>query len=288
MTTEGPSNSAKTVAKNSSQQIDEESESKPTEEVEQGTCDATGQENREIEEQEEYFAHYFREPGDLKLAVLGDISVRVNETYCLERPVWIHDNLLEFYLEYLRHVKHRSHKDDIEIVGPTVTQCIKLCDSAEVVSDMIEPLKLPEKKMVLIPVNNSVLPDSEGTHWSLLVLIPSEGYFYHLDTLDPVNRECAVRLAIKISKNMRLPSRTFENFNGTRQDNIVDCGLFVLLNADKAIDHFTSSPVRDSFEPAKKPDIANMRRIILHVIENISEQQRHGVPTSELRSYYYR
>ncbi len=233
------------------------------------------------EEEEEEDRHFFNAPGDTKLAVLGDVSVRANETYCLEEKAWLHDNLMEFYLEYLRHVKHKSQRDNIEIVGPTVTQCIKMSECSRVVSEMLDPLNLLEKKMVLIPVNNASQADSEGSHWSLLILVPSNGHFYHMDSLD-FNKDSAVILAIKMSQQLKLQEKLFENFTGTRQDNAVDCGLYVLVNADKSISHFTENETKEGFQPAGKPDISNMRRTILHVIESISQQQERGVQMADL------
>ncbi len=215
---------------------------------------------------------FFDGPADKKLAVLGDVSVRVNETYCLEEREWLHDNLIEFYLEYLRHIKHRSHKESIEIVGPTVTQCIKMTDCPKTVREMIEPLKLHQKKLVLIPVNNANRADAEGSHWSLMVMIPSNGHFYHMDTLD-MNKECAKTLAIKLCSQLEFQDPKFEHFIGTRQDNAVDCGLYVMVNADKAISHFSERPSREGFLPAEKTDISDMRPAILNVIKDVSEEQ---------------
>ena len=65
-----------------------------------------------------------------------------------------------------RHVKYKDHKDNLEIVGPSVAQCIKLAErDSPVISDMLGPLKLSEKMVVIVPVNNSSSADQEGTHW---------------------------------------------------------------------------------------------------------------------------
>ncbi len=216
--------------------------------------------------------HYFDEPEEKKLAVLGDISLRVGETYCLEHREWLHDNLLEFYLEYLRHIKHKEYKDVMEIVGPTVSQCIKMSDCSQVVKNMIEPLKLPEKKVVLIPVNNASQADAEGSHWSLMIMIPSNSHFYHIDTLD-MNKDCATTLAIKLCSQMKFQEPKLEHYIGTRQDNAVDCGLYVLVNADKAIGHFSTNQTREGFKPAVKSDISHFRSKILRIIKAIADEQ---------------
>ncbi len=78
----------------------------------------------------------------------------------------------------------------MEIIGPTVSQHIKMSDCPQVVKNMIEHLKLLEKEVVLIRVNNASQADAEGSHWSLMIMIPSNGHFYHVDKLD-MNKECA-------------------------------------------------------------------------------------------------
>jgi hypothetical protein len=39
---------------------------------------------------------------------------------------------LEFYLEWLRLVKYKANKDDVEIIGPSVTQCLKVTANPKV------------------------------------------------------------------------------------------------------------------------------------------------------------
>jgi len=64
---------------------------------------------------------------------------------------------------------------------------------------MVEPLALPAKKVVLIVVNDAEAAGyrSKGRHWSLMVLIPSNSTFYHLDSLD-LNYAPAKALATKV------------------------------------------------------------------------------------------
>ncbi len=215
---------------------------------------------------------FFKGPAEKKLAVLGDVSVRVNETYCLEQREWLHDNLIEFYLEYLRHVKYKEQKDKIEIVGPTVTQCIKMTACPKTVEEMIEPLRLKQKAVVLIPVNNADKANAEGSHWSLMVLTPCTGHFYHMDTLD-LNKECAKTLAIKLCNILQLERPKFEHFIGTLQDNMVDCGLHVMLNADRAVGHFIDNDSREGFVPAGQDDMEGMRPVVLKAIKDVADMQ---------------
>ncbi len=218
-------------------------------------------------------SHFFPGQPDDKLAVLGEISVRVAETYCLETKEWLHDNLIEFYLEYLRHIKHKNDKGKIEIIGPTVSQCIKVSDCAVTTQEMIGPLNLDEMNVVLIPVNNANERSSEGTHWSLLVMIPSTERFYHLDTLEDMNKDSAKVLVVKLSNQLGFRAPRFFSSIKVRQDNAVDCGLYVLKNADNAISHFVRTSSVENFSQARKIDIANMRESILQTIRKVSRDQ---------------
>ena len=221
--------------------------------------------------------HYFKGPPDTKLAVLGDISLRVEDTYCLDGPDWLHDNLIEFYLEYLRHEKYREHKDKIEIIGPPVTQCIKLAGSPDVVSEMIDPLNLATKRVVLIPVNNSAQENAEGTHWSLLAMVPPSQVFVHIDSLD-MNKDHAEQIAKVLSKHFGFKDPTYENYTKNQQSNAYDCGVYVLINARKVIEHFLETNTREGLVPEQKTNIQPFRQIILGTIKEVATAQQLATP----------
>ncbi len=72
---------------------------------------------------------------------------------------------------------------------------------------------------------------------------------------------------------MKFKEPKFEHYSGTQQDNPVDCGLYVQVNADKAIGHFSKSQMREGFQPAVKSDISHFRSKVLQIIKAFSDEQ---------------
>ncbi len=209
-----------------------------------------------------------------RLAVMGGVSLCVDDVSCLlEDDEWLNDKVIHFYLEYLRYNKFTEHIEDIEIVSPAVVQCLKVSRSREVVENMVAPLQLGRKKVVVLPLNNAKQDESGGTHWSIIVLTPRGGQFYHFDSLD-MNRECAKVVAGKMQQQLRFPRPRFLHFKGVPQDNSFDCGLYVLLNAETSIRHFVEGRDANTFVPARKDDVRDMRKVILAVIRDVSEEQQ--------------
>jgi len=65
------------------------------------------------------------------------------------------------------------------------------------VRTQLQPLELVLKSIVIIPVNNGKI-NGEGTHWSLLLFIPKEGKFYHIDTLGGTNKHRSQAIVKKL------------------------------------------------------------------------------------------
>jgi len=221
--------------------------------------------------------HFFDGPGDFELAVLG-MSLRVDETYCLEGHEWLHDNLIQFYLEYLRRVKFAERKDDIEIVGPAVTQLVKMVDDP----DILKALNLLEKMLVLIPLNDAKLANDEGTHWSLIVMTPNKENvsFYHLDSMGDMNKDAAMRIVQRFCRSLNVCKPYLWHYDKKHQENAFDCGLFVMCNAEKAMQHFLSHTGKEGFQPATQADIVGMRGRVLKMIKAVAKDQAKDSPSS--------
>ena len=170
--------------------------------------------------------------------VLGDIRLTSEEASCLDNECWLLDVAIEFFLEYLCRIKWSKYKDSIEIIGPCVAQMLKMCKNAEDIMGQLKPLNLKDRTLVLIPVNNAHDQESKGCHWSLLIFFPKEEIFHHIDSLYPMNKESAWKIAVQIDKGLDLDNGTFDHHHELeeyQQENKFDCGLFVLENAEQAI-----------------------------------------------------
>ena len=124
---------------------------------------------------------------------------------------------------------------------------------------MIDPLSLPQKRLVLVVVNEADASDS-GSHWSLPLGVPHRRRFYHIDSLGGLD-----------GKGWDGGDAPWE-FSDAPQDNSYDCGVYVLANADKVIHHFLHFTAR-TFQPSTKVDVFPMRRQLLKTIKQVSKLQ---------------
>ena len=206
------------------------------------------------------------------LIVLGDVSISSKDALCLLGQEWLDDKIIEFYLEYLRLIKFKRFSKYIQIIGPCVAHLIKTMDSKDdAISAMLDPLKIDERRVVLIPVNNAETSSSSGTHWSLMVYVPRQKTFYHLDTLRKMNDDAANQIAHRVAETLGEPGYDLYAYNGTQQGNAHDCGVYVLVNAELAISHFLLSSNWEGFYPAQSMDMGHKRRSVLRVILELAK-----------------
>ena len=217
--------------------------------------------------------HHFPGPEDQKLTVLSGVSLSIADTYCLERSGFLHDTLIEWYLQYLRLIKHRDNSDRVAVIGPSVAQLIKVANW-KTARETIEPLRLNQKRLVLAVVNDAAAT-AKGSHWSLLVVVPHRRSFHHIDSLGRRNERSARILASRLYEALRWTAGAeLRQYADAPQDNNFDCGIYVLANADKAIRHFLHNGTGRSFKPAIKADVFSMRSHMLEIIKQVSEQQK--------------
>ena len=206
----------------------------------------------------------------------GDIALTSDEALCLIGREWLSDTVIEFYLEYLRRVKFKDYSDQIEIIGPCVAQLLKNIEDTKDIAHQLEPLKLHERKIVLIPVNNELAgTEGTGSHWSLMFYLPDSKSFHHIDTLDPMNHDAAYEIAGQMDRGLGIQEDPenldeypdFVTYFAVQQSNNYDCGVHVLANADNAIRQIVVDDVdKDDFIQDKRINVRRERRTILDVI----------------------
>ncbi len=211
-----------------------------------------------------------------RLAVLGGVSLYMDDISCLfTDDDWLNDSVIHFYLEYLRYYKFHEHTEEIEVISPAVVQCLKISSSLRVLANMVAPLKLPNKKVVVLPINNASRqsPCNGGTHWSILLLTSVDGHFYHFDSVG-TNRGSAKTVAGKLQRQLCFSNPRLMHLGSATQDNSWDCGLFALMNAERAIQHLLQGGEGSTLTPAKKSDVSKMREHVLQVIRDVSKEQQ--------------
>ena len=92
-----------------------------------------------------------------------------------------------------------------------------------------------------------------------------------------MNKEHARLIAVRLSRELKILKPSFKHFFGLRQGNSVDCGLYVLLNADIAIAHFTKSNKAQDYQPCKEKNISAMRKEMLLLIQQVSNNQKQDI-----------
>lgn len=210
----------------------------------------------------------------------NDVVLRGSDLEILSGPFFLNDRLIEFYFSYLSSCYASK---DISLVPPSIAFWIMNCPDTESLRDFIEPLKLPEKRLVIFPINNNddVEQAEGGTHWSLLAYEKTSNVFVHHDSCGGLNSYYARKLYKAVvgfmSSSNSARVQYIECHGSPQQENAYDCGLYVAATA-KAIccwyeggqaqgDCWWFSIVK---EQVTSYSVSNLRSEMLELIRNLS------------------
>jgi len=128
-----------------------------------------------------------------------DILLRDEDVNLLRGPEWLNDQVISFYFEYLAREKYTD--TNFGFVGGCLASFLINAGFEDALS-CTEPLKLKDKELILLPVNNSTDPTTanSGSHWSLLVISTADRRFLHFDSAEGVNKLPARLLAEKMQR----------------------------------------------------------------------------------------
>lgn len=147
------------------------------------------------------------------------------------RSSFINDRIISFYLTHVSLALSRSFSTTL-MIPPSLSYLISLCPNDP---QIISPLNLPSKTLILFPVNDNPDPTvaEGGTHWSLLVYNRESNEFVHHDSFSGLNSRCARRLreAVKGFVGWDGENARFVEARTPQQRNGFDCGLFVMAIA---------------------------------------------------------
>ncbi|KAL6195703.1 hypothetical protein ACLB2K_031321 [Fragaria x ananassa] len=170
---------------------------------------------------------------DEKILSYNDVVLRRSDLDILSGPYFLNDRIIEFYFSHLS-----SCSEEILLIPPSITFWMMNCP-AESLKDFLDPLHLPDKKVVIFPVNdNDDVSEAEGgSHWSLLAFERSMNTFYHHDSSrGGLSKRPAKRLYNAVKKFMSVSSSATdpvykECTDSPHQVNGYDCGMYVLAIA---------------------------------------------------------
>ncbi|CAH8486943.1 unnamed protein product [Dicrocoelium dendriticum] len=170
-----------------------------------------------------------------------DCLLRSDDFETLNEGHWINDNILSFVLEYMRRTVFGEHSN-ILFLDPSVTQLVKLGDYTSV-TDLMESLGSSGKSWIFCIVNDSMSTFCEGTHWSLLVLSPTLGEAYHLDTLQSdANYRSAVKVATALAAYYQKPDLVYvKHLPVVVQNNSCDCGIYTIVFLELICSHLSTN-----------------------------------------------
>mmetsp|Transcript_102080 Transcript_102080/g.288285 ORF Transcript_102080/g.288285 Transcript_102080/m.288285 type:complete len:214 (+) Transcript_102080:97-738(+) len=159
----------------------------------------------------------------------------------LEPGQWLNDAAIGFWLEYLASAPEPEglgSRPDVLLVDPAAGFWICIEEDAEDLQDGLDPLDLPSRSLVVVPVNDRAERGSDGgSHWSVLALQRDEGdavRAFYFDSMGTSNLPQARQIARKMVPAM-CPGSTQSEVrvcDAGKQDNSCDCGVFSLLFAE--------------------------------------------------------
>jgi len=214
-----------------------------------------------------------------KVAIIEKSSLTSADLECLKPSSWLDDNVIEFVLEYQKNFIFDANRHEIAVLSPAVVQMVKLAKTLgiEEIRLQITPLDLMDKSIVLIPVNNSQ-SEGDGSHWSLLIFLPQQFHFHHIDTLGDANKISASNVANNLLELLKQDLSCFgvgHRSSDTQQNNGHDCGLHVLQYARAAMLHFCKNKMTmKEFHPKIETKNSNAKRKeILQRIEHVADKR---------------
>lgn len=164
----------------------------------------------------------------------NDSLLRKSDVDLLSGPCWINDNLIAFVFEYFEREQFNHSADRLALLSPSTTQFVKFAQGEEL-ANTLEPLNLPSKEFVFLPINDNASSNrAGGSHWSLLVFVRSKEEFRHYDSAGSVNTVIAKDLMDRLQPLLQVSKRGSKllEMDCPSQKNSFDCGMYVICVAE--------------------------------------------------------
>ncbi|KAM4039005.1 sentrin-specific protease 8 [Anomaloglossus baeobatrachus] len=158
----------------------------------------------------------------------GDSLLRSSDVALLDAPHWLNDNIIGFTFEFLASTLAPSTAERVALLSPDVSQFIKCCGKDA--PDFLQPLELPKKDLILLPVNDNAGTQAGGSHWSLLAYFCTVREFLHYDSSPGTNTPHAQLMARNLSSILG-GNPHYREEEAPTQHNSYDCGMYVVCVA---------------------------------------------------------
>jgi len=156
----------------------------------------------------------------------SDLDILSNSSW------WLTDRIIAFWFEYLTHELFKDFENNFLFMDPNMIFMIRFSESTEDLKDCMAPLKVGEKSMIFMPINdNNKIDSAGGSHWALLVFKRETGEFDYYDSSHLHNAKSARAIATKIlpllvEDESQVQLKLVERHT-PQQTNGYDCGLYV-------------------------------------------------------------
>jgi len=209
--------------------------------------------------------------GDVVLSY-GDALIRKEELDILAGTGWLNDQIIGFYFEYLQTELFKD-LEKVSLIGPEVSQFVKLVSSAEVPS-ILGSMQLQEKELIIFAVNSMQdMLRAGGSHWSLLVYSRLREEWLHYDSSSNYNLSEAESLAKKVAATIDAKSSRVSSVNDClQQKNGYDCGCFLLKHAEMLIHTFVKDNTLKCIPKLERDEVDGTRKNLTKLITSLKSR----------------
>ncbi|XP_073435534.1 sentrin-specific protease 8 isoform X2 [Dendrobates tinctorius] len=201
----------------------------------------------------------------------GDSLLRSSDVTLLDAPNWLNDNLIGFTFEFLASTLAPSTAEKIALLSPEVSQFIKCCGKDA--PDFLHPLALPEKDLILLPVNDNAGTQAGGTHWSLLAYFGGVREFLHYDSAPGTNTSHAQLMARNLTSMLGGNPR-YQEEEAPSQHNSYDCGMYVVCVAQALCEQYFRGCNNLDLQNITPQYVTQMRSEWKEIIRGLSSQSK--------------
>ena len=169
-----------------------------------------------------------------------DSLLRQSDVSLLDPPGWLNDHVIGFAFEYFANSQFHDCSDHVCFISPEVTQFIKCTGNPAEIAMFLEPLDLPNKRVIFLAINDNSNHAAGGTHWSLLVYLQDKNGFFHYDSYGSSNSFHAKQVAEKLEAFLGRKGNklAFVEEKAPAQQNSYDCGMYVICNTEALCQNF--------------------------------------------------